>query len=171
MQTIIMEGPDCAGKTTLINSEFEQFKRKHNGVYGSSDIACKAYINQLNSIQEDTVFDRMHLSELVYGSAIRGSAMDKKLFAVVELLAAYREAVLIICLPPKETLIESWKNRRGKEYVKRMDQMLAIYDVYEKAHQLTKIPTIYYDYTDVEFNTENPLLQRISELKARFYGS
>jgi len=171
MDAIIIEGPDCGGKTSLINSLFRDYKRIHNGVFPTSDEAMLAYSHQLNCMRENTIFDRMHLSELIYGKVMRDTVPEISLYGATEMLAAYRDSVIIVCLPPIEIAIASWKERKGIEYIKDEGKMREVHGLFECSAELTKLPLMFYDYTDAEFNVKNPLLARISNLRTRFYGN
>jgi hypothetical protein len=169
MKTVIIEGPDCGGKTTLIRSAFENYQVTHNGVFKTSARAMSTYIQQLNSIHCDSVFDRMHLSELIYGKIMRDTIPNRELFASVEMLAAYRETVIVVCLPPLDAVLEQWRARQRIEYVKKEAKIIEVYASYKMLATLSTLPVVFYDYTEGSLCKE--LMAEINNKREEFYGN
>lgn len=108
---LIVEGPDGAGKSTLI--EKLGLKRLHlkslrGGVggttqegWGGQDEAPLAYVKQLVAAPEGTAFDRFYLSEMVYGPLLRGAAgITPEEAKLVERVTRARGIATVVCLPP-----------------------------------------------------------------------
>lgn len=171
---IIIEGPDCSGKSTLISQTFRDHIVVHNGVYRSPIEAFDAYLNQIPDpaiLKGSTplVLDRSYISEQIYGPIYRQRGLDD--FQVRLLESAYRriKAVVVLCTPPKAMVLTEWKRRqsKGQEYIHNseiFDQIVEMY--YNDIDSVTTLPVITYDFT-----VQNPedLKKRIVAARGNFY--
>ena len=78
---LILEGPDCIGKTSLANSLLAELKRIASGhcvdvSYAHIGQEAKSWDSEayLDRLKEFTIQDRWHLSELAYGQVFRGES-------------------------------------------------------------------------------------------------
>jgi hypothetical protein len=141
---LILEGPDCGGKTTLAETlEREHgYRRVHMGPPGPQhpyeqymEALADAAIRQKQGIDtRPVVFDRLHLGERVYGPQLRGedklgAALTRQLDRVIMGL----NGAIVYCRTDTETTLEIWRDRnaKGLELVKNEGQMRAIIDRYD----------------------------------------
>jgi len=172
---ILIEGPDCSGKTTLIEEEFGHLNRKHNGLYPSPTHAYNAYLQQISdflSFNTSIVFDRMHLSEFIYGTVMRDEyTINSEQFNTIEEQLTIAECITVVCLPHLSKCLKTWWDRQDDEYVSKEQKFISIYEYYTCSHNLSNVPVLYYDYTNSSFNEAYPIQDRIDYLRKFSYGS
>ena len=110
MTTIILEGPDGGGKTTLA-AEFKEAHGHHRVWVGHEPFTTYCHmaeaIGQVSS--EPILFDRFHISEAVYSQLFRGqSPSPHKVFALEEILldSTKGDLVLVHCTADYKTLVQ-----------------------------------------------------------------
>jgi thymidylate kinase len=123
---IILEGPDCAGKTTLskvIKDKLTDYIYIHHGQY------AHAYKPHFESLKLDNVIiDRHWPSELIYGTVFRSgptyniNEMEQKVRTNVNTLN-------ILCLPPKGLVMARFEERKSKGG-EDFENVSKIYDSY-----------------------------------------
>lgn len=137
---IILEGPDATGKSTLANSLKEKYhmdKIIHCGADGKNDY--NYFIDLLNN-NENTIFDRFHIGEMVYPVIYgRDFKLTEEDFRKINNRIIEKNAIVIIFYSSdidllKERLVERDEyhylkeiDQQNKEYLKRM----YILNVYE----------------------------------------
>jgi len=117
---IILEGPDCAGKSSLAKVVFNDWHYKHQGVYKTDPMV--ETIIQSDVCMDATVWDRLHLGEQVYGPVYRGD--DKLGMACLRMTERYllrKRSVVIRCLPPWENVRAEFEQRLNEEMFGRGD--------------------------------------------------
>ncbi len=161
---IILEGPDSSGKTTLAQSfERKGYKYHHMGP-PRHDCLRESYIAYATHLN-NTVFDRSHLGEQVYGPLFR---LEDSLGPIgQQLLDAYcetRRAVVILCLPPFTVARDIWQGRtqEGKEMFNHSFE--AQYERFVQLH--THLPKLKYDWTK---ETHASLMNRYAMARRNFY--
>jgi thymidylate kinase len=124
---IILEGPDCAGKTTLatkLKEKLTDYLYIHHGVY------AHAYKPHLESLKLETVIiDRHWPSELIYGTIFRAGPT----YNIYTMEKRVTENVLtkhILCLPPKDLVLKNFLERKGKGQ-EQFDDVSKVYDAYK----------------------------------------
>ena len=148
---IILEGPDCSGKTTLASELMKKYRNCvyiHNAV--SLDIATlhiSAWFNAINLSDEFTVIiDRLHLSEEIYGTIFRNKvAYDTKAFdkRISKIMNVYK----VLCLTDKETTLKMHAERKG---IEMFDNISKVWDAYSKVENWKR-----YDWQKDEFKLED----------------
>jgi len=157
---IILEGPDCGGKTTLkqnlIKHLPQRFHSIHNSLYRSDYSAYEAYVHQANAFaSEDCIFDRFYFSEYAYSIVMRDKLYDD---AMQQLLKTMRKVFLavnrkkireshksrlnvfhILCRPNISVLVERWKERKQLDYeyidkLNKYKELVSVYDTKFKDH-------------------------------------
>tara|TARA_R100000808_G_scaffold6841_3_gene20166 strand:- start:1829 stop:2380 length:552 start_codon:yes stop_codon:yes gene_type:complete len=143
---IILEGPDCSGKTTLAKYLLTSLKGDYNYIHNSLDenknfvwrdlernIIKKhssLYDSHLKSItkHKNVIVDRLWPSELVYGSLFR----SKLEYSIPELRKEIQnyKTLYIGCLPPKH-LVEKYHKRRLYSNEEDFNTVSSVYDLYE----------------------------------------
>lgn len=138
MSLVIVEGPDCAGKTTLIGVLGQRLKvrgHQNHGAYLGESRISRRYIAALNAAIQcpgDLILsDRSWLSEPIYGKAMRGglnrlTERDEQMLTGAAWVA---RTVVVLCLPPYESCRTAWA-LRGDDYVQREPQLREVYDLY-----------------------------------------
>ena len=152
---IIFEGPDCAGKTTAIESFLKRhpdYLYIHHGAYPQVTTGlARLYADSMSPAlmgYQPIVMDRGWLSELPYGVAFRdgrdrlGAANRRHL----ERLAMRCGAIVILCLPPWENVRSGYVKRKELEYLENETQLKMVYDFFDKS-LVTSLPLFVYDYT------------------------
>lgn len=160
MNLIILEGPDGAGKSTLA-SELEQrgFKNIHFGVppdaaLTSEEAIFRYFFNPLYAASENlpVVFDRLHLSDRVYGPLMRGnSSMTERAESLIERYIEAVDGQIVICLPLRRVAFANWLKRQNDEgeYVQHARVFNDVYDSYLRLlfnHSRNR-NFVWYDYT------------------------
>jgi len=115
----IVEGPDGAGKTTLISRlqdelQFEIMPRACTSEDGVDPLTLRDWVDQDMSRQNHWggFYDRYPLiSEPIYGPLIRGSVAvgfnEVKWFSTRTMMLRQRNPAIIYCLPPKEVVLHN----------------------------------------------------------------
>ena len=160
MNTIVLDGPDGSGKTSLAQKlvNGHGYHKLHFGVPSAADLSSELsmfhfYFDALykaNRERDRVVADRSHLSEPIYGPVMRGGT--KLTYRVEALVERYLEAIdaqVVICLPPYRISFNNWVRRKGEEYVKHVDDFKRIYAGYERLlfNRKRNRNFIWYDYT------------------------
>lgn len=110
---LILEGPDCAGKTTLANSLKAYYT---HATWSPTLNVYKHHMDILAdcSYHESAVVDRLWLSELIYGNTFRnGPSYD--VAAMMTYVNKMFEVKLIICLPPLNVVLEKFEEGKKTE--------------------------------------------------------
>jgi hypothetical protein len=113
MNHAIIEGPDGSGKSTLI--ETLGLKRLHTVAfkpeYGDP---MQFYCNRVGDAVEPTGFDRLWLSEIIYGPMLRTDS------AITESQARTLKSVcaipVVVCLPPFDVTLDATRSRPWPDY-------------------------------------------------------
>ena len=147
---IILEGPDCSGKTTLANELMSKYRNHvyiHNAV--CSDIE-KLHQNAMSSaiqLSDDfvVIIDRLHLSEKIYGKIFRNKVayntdlFDKK---ISKIIGVYK----VLCLTDKETTLKLHKERKN---IEMFEDISRVWDAYNEVKIWKK-----YNWKKQKFNIE-----------------
>lgn len=153
-QLIIVEGPDGAGKTTLIEQLRKQLDVKHfthHGAYAGELNIAQHYLNSMLPAltgQGTTMLDRSWLAEPIYGAAFRNGA-DRVGYVrarMLERCALTCRAVVIKCLPAFDTCARHFVARKAVEYLDNVEQLRAVHDSYRSLSMRTDLNVVVYDY-------------------------
>lgn len=152
---IIVEGPDGAGKSTLIESLLKSHPgsvSKHFGHPKSSEEALnywRIYAQAIEDAPVDslTIFDRSWYSDVVYGPIFRDTVeMDALHVKMLEALVMTRGGGYVIyCTAPIRTLWSRCK-KRGEEYVPSEDKLIEVSRAYNAVMaKQCGLPVVRYD--------------------------
>lgn len=155
---IIIEGPDCAGKTSLSKHIQEQFKIKSfkeslsysdrlKPEYDGFEHYKKLSTDFINA-NDHCVIDRFHIGEAV-NPIIRKDGrrpLDVSCLQEIEDILV-KKAILINCAPSKEFIEKTFKER-GEDVAKKEDIQYLLY-LYKLFFNISSLRTKY------EFNLEN----------------
>jgi thymidylate kinase len=125
---IIGEGPECAGKTTLLKQISEQtgyqiVHMKKPETQQDKDEMFNAYVAMICN-RDNIIFDRCWYSEMVYGKIMRDKSyisMEQMRY-LEDILAKHKGGMIIHCTDTTQLL---W-NRcaiRGEDYVTDVDTL------------------------------------------------
>lgn len=146
---VILEGPDCAGKTTLadrLQAEIERTTRDKVLRLSSGPPALHPldeYVVPLlgyrPAIGTHIICDRLHWGEAVYPLVLRRpSSLDGGVFSYIEAFLASRGAYVVHLTQPVEEL-ERRMRERGDDLI-RPDQLAVIVDEYNKVNRESALP-------------------------------
>jgi hypothetical protein len=159
---IIVEGPDGAGKTTLI----QELKKSNPQLEVAPRVVSKdtqalvnlrdwVDANLAKGFQPSTIYDRHRLiSDPIYRFKIPGKSMDEDFYEPKWLATAHLQLraiapILIFCLPPLQTVLSNLEDDEENSAV--TDHIVPIYFDYvaSMARYLAdpKFSTFVYDYT------------------------
>ena len=153
----IIEGPDGAGKTTLV----EQIRKsnynavvKHFGAPQTPEEADNYYkvyakaINDMHSDSEVLIFDRSWYSDMVYGPVMRNRQEMTQEHAdmLSAMVVARGGGIIIYCTAPIKVLWSRCQHR-GETYLQNQAQLQAISIGYSKvmAENVRFLPVVRYD--------------------------
>ena len=149
----IFEGPDGGGKTTLAKqyanatgAKYVHFPSLPNVHTGLGRMYVEAMLPALEGYQ-DVVFDRSWLSERIYGYAFREGSDRLGIASIrmLERLAMRCGAIVINCLPPYQTVLETFLARKHLEMLDDDYQLKEVHDSYEKME--SSLCMLYHDRT------------------------
>lgn len=112
---IILEGPDCSGKSSLARAVFDEHPYKHHGLYDEKQDPMYQTIDETYHGVND-LWDRLHIGEQVYGPIYRG--VDRLGAAGRRMLERFllsRQAVLVKCIPPWQNVFLRFEERQAEE--------------------------------------------------------
>jgi hypothetical protein len=151
---VIVEGPDGSGKTTLVTQLLARFADLERAPRpdligtrseGAYEETLAAVVEAAAMVMPPKVYDRLFLSELIYGDVLRGGSNLTRIQILYTL--SLLDAVgcpLIVCLPPlpvvTTNVLESEQLGGVQENIHRLWQLYSI------ANQAFP-NVIHYDYT------------------------
>lgn len=150
----LIEGPDCAGKTTLARKicELTGATYLHQGPY-QRDVLTETLDLLAPALRDgrDVVCDRLHVGELVYGPIMRHKCMMTSVERrMINRVLLAHETLVVFALPPKEVVINNWRalRERRDEYVQGEGLLEAIWSAYKtRLYEITDLPHVHWDYT------------------------
>jgi hypothetical protein len=173
VQVIIVEGPDGAGKTTLIGRLCQdlglikrgKFVKSNGDGSGTNDLFGDAYVDVVN--QPDMgmmIYDRHPMiSEYVYGPIVRGNLppdfCTPQAHATLRLMA--KQVLVVWCLPPlnavKDNVMDDGEQMNGVQ--KNID---AIHQMYHTMRVWWPGESVTYDYTSETYKSRTRYDQVLS---------
>lgn len=152
---IIVEGPDCAGKSSLIEKLLKSHPgstSKHFSAPKNDQEAFDYWQVYAKAIQDTdptkvTIFDRSWLSDLVYGPVMRERQEMSDLHAQMldALVVTHGGGFVIYCTAPLKTLWDRCM-KRGETYIKDMETLGRISEGYVKViGSKCTLPVVRYD--------------------------
>lgn len=135
---VVLEGPDFAGKSTLAEQLVDLFGGDVRWV-GQPPASADLVSYYLDPIHEAatcadlTVFDRLHISELVYGPIFRGaSRLSRQQAQEVERQLDVVGAFKVHVDAPDSLLLERFRGPRGDEMVDDEFRLLEVAHAYRR---------------------------------------
>lgn len=167
---IIIEGPDLAGKSTLVDKLSKEYpgivikvsqrpmtKSKGEMILFKKHLySVLDYVNH-NRQTKTIVFDRFYPTEMVYSKVMRGyDSYDDGDFRDMERVIRARNHLYIYCRPAIEILHERFHSR-GDEHIniENFDELIARYDRFFSETKMNKI----------QLDTVQPVEDLIEQIK------
>lgn len=142
MPLIILDGPDCCGKTTLASKFKEKYHDKCSITHLSYKMAGKMGLYHLAAILHATrkqpdrlhILDRSWISEEIYGHVYRNGPENLFLNRMIHRIALKYSAVYILCIPHDvneylQFFLDVYKERN--EMYDMDDQVPRIWDCFQ----------------------------------------
>lgn len=157
---VILEGPDCTGKTTfarMLEKDYG-YVYHHEGVPDPSWDLNERFGGQLMSAiesKENHVFDRMFIGEWVYGPRHRGHSQIN----VYHYAEIFGDLIWVVLFNTDwETQLATWRSRRDSEWTQDEEILRKDYERWLKVPKLLDV--IEFDYAK---QTYDWLLAEIGE--------
>jgi thymidylate kinase len=114
---IIIEGPDCSGKSTLVERIKNALRWDSKSLHHREGRQYERYLYEY-AVNKQIVFDRSHFSEIVYSTLWRGGNPFSKeeqniLNQIVQL-----NTIIIAALPSEDKLKERYNARNYAQQIK-----------------------------------------------------
>lgn len=181
MRLIIVEGPDGAGKSTLVKKLEKQFNAMsiHNCEYPSADgDQLEAIFSYQFTIAEHlamraivpssvVILDRSFLSELIYGPVYRGKPrLSDEAKGRLNKRLSITSAMTIICHPTFSVCRDNFLSGR-EEMLDSVEQLQRVWDGYHAANLPLDFDAsvTYYDYIRTPYYTLVETIRRHWEKK------
>ncbi len=129
IRRIIVEGPDRSGKSTLVKAlkDILGWDSKYLGHKNVKD-QYQRYLKEY-ALNEDVVFDRSHISEIVYSKLWDRPLISEDDVKSLDYIAS-KNGLIIFSLPPLEVVLERHNNTRGTKISD--DDLVKSYELFRK---------------------------------------
>lgn len=160
IKRILIEGPDCSGKSTALDRIKNALRWDAKSLHHREGDQFQRYIKEYCSV-ENTVFDRGHFSEAVYGQMWRGgNPFSQQEFNFLNFYLQ-REGLIIFALPSEETLINRYRARNFSQQIKENELAFARKLFLEKSQNVTNILYTSSSYEELD-NLVAEVLRRVN---------
>ncbi len=145
---VVLEGVDGGGKTTLAGKLGLSLGLSYIHVSNPEpgDDVFQHHFQPIKGIKDDTIVDRLHWSDDVYGAVLRGGpGLSDQEFGFLDGYLASRGAITVLCAPPLETVLFNLatapreKNHNAKTATR-------VWEEYQKPSR-SFLTVLIYDYT------------------------
>ncbi len=114
---ILVEGPDCSGKTTLVERLKNELRWDAKSLHHLEGNQFKRYLKEY-ALQEKVIFNRSHYSEIAYGKLWRGgnpfSVGEQQ---ILDQLCCQNMLIIFAC-PTLEILQQRYSHRNFSQQLK-----------------------------------------------------
>lgn len=158
---IIIEGPDCSGKSTFageLTKKFPDHVYVHNSLQNNKHVMRDAKGDVIIEVGDlfaahvtlvrsnpNIIIDRLWPSEIIYGHIFREGNIVYTAKEMRHILNLY-DPICIGCLPPKDVVEEKFNERKETEDFKTVNR---VYDMYSKLFEECQEFKIF-DYTTIK---------------------
>ena len=134
---LIIEGPDGAGKTTLVNQLAKEtgYPVVHTGVpKPGEDVVAQYVLVMKEHGKTGLILDRSWLSDIVYRSAMNDNIipLTSSVLYSLDCVAQSNGGGMIIYCTAKPRVLWARAKARGETYIKTYEQLENIHSLYEK---------------------------------------
>jgi thymidylate kinase len=165
---VILEGPDNSGKTHLAEQLVKRIGTNveviHNGPPPEKGDLLQHYCDQVTTAHlkqsrdgRTTIFDRLALSEVIYGSIIRGGhRLGRDGYRKFADICDVAKVKTVILTTPWDTVCDLWKQRQAEEYVQDKGLLFDIWEAYQSRANNLRSPgavPIAYNWQTTSFET------------------
>lgn len=175
---VVVEGPDGAGKSTLIDNLRVQSKRHFVALRRSGPpdhpAEITSVINWINTMRDGLVpliCDRHPLiSEPIYGMTLRGSNILSNVYSVEDLKSMFKYIDRVIyCRPPDRTILSKMhENAQLKGVTEHIEKIIDLYDKTMMLLEEWGVRVIAYDWTGADLTRK--FTGRTCDLHNLFFG-
>lgn len=163
---IIVEGPDCSGKSTLIERMSKDKLYRNSLVMknnfrptGDSIEDRKLLLEHYHEIKkiaskskyEYVILDRFFISELAYSEKRGYEEIGGLTYDDFERVLNKLDVTFIYCNPGKKELLKRFKERTD-EHILSKDELIRIYERYNKIYCFSKLKKIEYSGSDETYD-------------------
>lgn len=142
---IILEGPDCGGKSTLAVRLAERYNAPITHYSAHDDVVMRKHAE--DGLYGDLeIVDRFHLSEPPYTMYFRHETPDYESVDAIDNILAAGNHLVILCIPSWASVKKLWEERIDQELIKDVNTLHGIYNWYANRAGRYKTPSIHYDY-------------------------
>ena len=142
---IILEGPDCGGKSTLAVRLAERYSSPITHYSAHDDIHMRMHAEN-GEYGTAEIIDRFHLSEPPYTMYFRHETPDYKSVDAIDNILAAGNHLVILCVPSWSSVKRLWEERIDQELIKDVNTLHGIYNWYAARAGRYKTPSIHYNY-------------------------
>lgn len=121
MKSVIIEGIDCSGKSSLIKAL--KFSLKKYGGFDVKELEHKNVNNQFSRYaleyisNSHTLFDRSHISEIVFGSILRNDTPFSPLQINILNKIVISEFVTVLATPSCDDFVQRYQESRKYQII------------------------------------------------------
>lgn len=174
-ELLIVEGPDGGGKSTLAKAWARATGARYVHLPSLPQVSGKAlarlYLEAMLPAlhgYQPVVLDRCWLSEEPYGLAFRPGQplrVVRPQMRILERIAMRCAARVVYCLPPVETCLETYRQRKGQEMLTCENELANVCGVYHLQVQadLTQLSSAVYDRTKLSHQEMVEILRQTCE--------
>lgn len=184
-QIYVVEGPDCSGKTTLVDAMVKQLgAAKLHLTYrfkNRMDLYHRWAIEKAIALShhQPVIIDRWWPSEIVYARAFRVRTQWPRNARAFDRIGRYADVRYIFCVPTeKDQYVDAWYRDRERRYASKphalkgrnaeTDNMSKVYDLYKDVETWMqsdyRMDVAYYDRFRWNGRVEDAAKQLIREL-------
>jgi len=155
---ILVEGPDCSGKTTLVERLKNKLRWDAKALHHLEGNQFKRYLREY-ALQENIVFNRGHYSEVAYGKLWRdGDPFSQGERSILDQLSQHNMVIIFAC-PPLEVLQQRYSNREFPQQIKYEELGLIRMNFCELMHGVPHLL-----YQSASYNELSSLLETVTKV-------
>ena len=155
---ILVEGPDCSGKTTLVERLKNKLHWDAKALHHLEGDQFKRYLREY-ALQEKIVFNRGHYSEVAYGKLWRdGDPFSQGERSILDQLSQQNMIIIFAC-PPLEVLQQRYNKREFPQQIKYEELELIRINFCEL---MKDVPHLLYQSTS--YNELSSLLESVAKV-------
>lgn len=154
-RAILVEGPDCSGKSTLINTLKNVLRWDSKSLHHREGDQFERYLLEY-SLADRVVLDRGHISEEVYGRMWRGGdpfdLIERRILDEI----VGKKMLMIFACPPTNLMKERYLSREYKQQIKLNELVLAKRLF---CYRIKRMP--YFYYASINMNELNEVIRTV----------